>query len=64
LSKPYQYLGSIEAIGQNAPLRLGAAAALAFPDSTMTVSDLRREAAPGRLMIGPQGRRLREGGRS
>jgi hypothetical protein len=38
-------LPSIEAIGQNAPPRLGVAAALAFPDGTMTASGLRREAA-------------------
>jgi hypothetical protein len=31
-------LPSIEAIGQNAPLRLGVAAALAFPAGSMTAS--------------------------
>src|SRR5437899_6587138 len=33
------------------PLRLGVAAALAFPDGSMTASGLRREAARGRLAI-------------
>jgi hypothetical protein len=37
-------LPSIEAIGRYAPLRLGVAAALAFPDGTVTASGLRREA--------------------
>jgi hypothetical protein len=42
-------LPSIEATGQNAPLRLGVAAALAFPNGSMMASGLRREAARGRL---------------
>lgn len=33
------------------PLRLAVAAALAFPDGSMTVSGLRREAAAGRLVV-------------
>ena len=36
------------------PLRLSMAAALAFPDGSMTASGLRREAARGRLVIGLQ----------
>jgi hypothetical protein len=39
-------LPSIEAIGQNAPLRLGVAAALAFSGGTMTASGLRRRPHP------------------
>ena len=35
----------------DAPLRLSVAAKLAFPDGSMTVSGLRREAARGRLRI-------------
>jgi hypothetical protein len=35
-------------------LRLSMAAALAFPDGSMTASGLRREAARGRLVIGLQ----------
>ena len=33
------------------PLRLGVAAAIAFPDGSMTAAGLRREAARGRLII-------------
>ena len=40
-----------EAIDPDTPLRLSVAAALAFPDGTMTASGLRREGARGRLMI-------------
>src|ERR1039458_4241869 len=40
-----------ETITCDTPLRLGVAAALAFPDGTMTASGLRREAARGRLVI-------------
>jgi len=39
------------AIADDAPLRLDAAAALAFPDGTMSAAGLRREAAKGRLAI-------------
>lgn len=38
-------------IAKDAPLRLDVAAALAFPDGTMKVAGLRREAARGRLAI-------------
>ena len=38
-------------IGPNAPLRLKIAAALAYPDGSMTASGLRREAGRGRLVI-------------
>jgi hypothetical protein len=38
-------------IGEDQPLRLALAAALAFPDGSMTSSGLRREAARGRLVI-------------
>ena len=38
-------------IGPDTPLRLGVAAALAFPDGSMTASGLRREGARGRLVI-------------
>jgi hypothetical protein len=40
-----------EDIGEDQPLRLAVAAALAFPDGSMTSSGLRREAARGRLAI-------------
>src|ERR1700691_6017393 len=38
-------------IGPDTPLRLSVAAALAFPDGSMTKSGLRREAARGRLVV-------------
>src|SRR5580692_12706748 len=44
-------LPSREEIGPDTPLRLGVAAALAFPDGSMTASGLRREGARGRLVI-------------
>jgi hypothetical protein len=45
--------------------RIGVAAALAFPDRSMTASGLRREAARGRLMIGLQeGSRQHQVGRN
>ena len=44
-------LPSREEIGPDTPLRLGVAAALAFPDGSMTASGLRRESARGRLVI-------------
>src|SRR5262245_37143813 len=44
-------LPSIENIGPDTPLRLSVAAALAFPDGSMTASGLRREAARKRLLI-------------
>src|SRR4249919_2116176 len=40
-----------EKITPDTPLRLGIAAALAFPDGSMTASGLRREAERGRLVI-------------
>ena len=42
---------SREDIGDDQPLRLAVAAALAYPDGSMTASGLRREAARGRLVI-------------
>jgi hypothetical protein len=38
-------------INNHTPLRLSVAAALAFPDGSMTASGLRREGARGRLVI-------------
>ncbi len=38
-------------VGDDTPLRLAVAAALAYPDGSMTASGLRREAARGRLVI-------------
>jgi hypothetical protein len=38
-------------VGANAPLRLALAAALAYPDGSMTASGLRKEAARGRLAV-------------
>src|SRR5256885_16805283 len=38
-------------IADDAPLRLGVAAALEYPDGSMSASGLRREAARGRLVI-------------
>jgi hypothetical protein len=38
-------------IGPNTPLRLDAAAAIAYPDGSMTASGLRREHRRGRLII-------------
>src|SRR5271166_1123094 len=40
-----------ETITPDTPLRLAIAAALAFPDGSMSASGLRREAARGRLVI-------------
>jgi hypothetical protein len=39
------------AISANTPLRLSVAAAVAFPDASMTAAGLRREAERGRLVI-------------
>jgi hypothetical protein len=44
-------LPSPEQINPNTPLRLSVAAALAFPDGSMTPSGLRREGARGRLVV-------------
>jgi hypothetical protein len=38
-------------VAANTPLRLKIAAALAFPDGSMTASGLRRESTRGRLVI-------------
>ena len=40
-----------EQVTPDTPLRLGIAAARAFPDGSMTAAGLRREAARGRLII-------------
>jgi hypothetical protein len=40
-----------EGVGLHDPLRLAVAAAVAFPDGSMTASGLRRESARGRLII-------------
>ena len=40
-----------EQIGPNTPVRLSVAAALAFPDGSITASGLRREGSRGRLQI-------------
>ena len=44
-------LTSLENIGPDTPLRLAVAAAIAFPDQTISESSLRREAKRGRLAI-------------
>jgi hypothetical protein len=44
-------LPSKEEIDKDTPLRLALAAKLGFPDGSVTVSSLRREAARGRLVI-------------
>src|SRR5262249_32472467 len=44
-------LPQLEKVKPDDPLRLDVAAALAYPDGSMTVSGLRREAAKGRLAI-------------
>jgi hypothetical protein len=44
-------LPSLAQIGPETPLRLNTAAALGYPDGSMTASGLRREAAKGRLVI-------------
>jgi hypothetical protein len=40
-----------ESLKPDSPLRLSVAAAIAFPDGSMTPSGLRREAARGRLVV-------------
>lgn len=42
---------SIDCVSPTTPLRLAVAAALAFPDRSMTESGLRREHARGRLIV-------------
>src|SRR5258707_194995 len=44
-------LPGLDQIADDTPLRLNVAAALAYPDGSMTASGLRREAARGRLAI-------------
>src|ERR1700688_3153565 len=44
-------LPSRDSVGLETPLRLSVAAALAFPDGSMTASGLRREGTRGRLTI-------------
>ena len=44
-------LPPLNEIADDTPLRLNVAAALAYPDGSMMVSGLRREAARGRLGI-------------
>jgi hypothetical protein len=51
VSKSAGSLPPLGAIGEDTPLRLNVAAALAYPDGSMTTSGLRREAARGRLVI-------------
>jgi len=46
-----KYLPERESITPDTPLRLSVAAALAYPDGSMTASGLRREAKRGRLAI-------------
>ncbi len=48
---PPRDLLNMEAIRPDTPLRLDIAAALAYPDGSMTASGLRREAKRGRLVI-------------
>jgi hypothetical protein len=48
MKKPEHLPREVE-IGANTPLRLNVAAALAYPDGSMTASGLRREAARGAL---------------
>jgi hypothetical protein len=42
---------SLQEVSPDAPLRLGIAAGLAYPDGSMTASGLRKEAGRGRLAI-------------
>jgi len=44
-------LPSADSVRPDTPLRLSVAAALAYPDGSMTASGLRREAKRGRLVI-------------
>ena len=46
-----KHLPSCNELSPSAPLRLSVAAAVAFPDGSMSASGLRREAARGRLVI-------------
>ena len=51
LPRPSITIPAPDNIRPDTPLRLCVAAAVAFPDGSMTVSGLRREAARGRLVI-------------
>jgi hypothetical protein len=44
-------VASPDQVTPDTPLRLGVAAAIAFPDGSMTAAGLRRESARGRLII-------------
>jgi hypothetical protein len=44
-------LPTLDQIGPNTPLRLDVAAAIAYPDGSMTGKGLRKEAARGKLII-------------
>jgi hypothetical protein len=56
---------SRDQVDPDTPLRLNVAAALAFPDGSMTASGLRREATRARFVIGLQeGSRQHEVGRT
>jgi hypothetical protein len=48
---PRRTVPEINRIDPETPLRLAVAAALAYPDGSMTASGLRREAKRGRLVI-------------
>jgi hypothetical protein len=50
-SKNVRSMPSLDQVSRDTPLRLNIAAALAYPDGSMTPSGLRREAARGRLVI-------------
>jgi hypothetical protein len=50
-SASHNDLLKVNAVGPRTPLRLNIAAALAYPDGSMTGSGLRREAKRGRLVI-------------
>jgi hypothetical protein len=50
VKKPY-HMPTRSEIREDMPLRLAVAAAIAYPDGSMTASGLRREAARGRLVI-------------
>src|SRR5687768_9607196 len=46
-----RYTGILPSFGKDTPMRLAKAARLAFPDGSMTVAGLRKEAKRGRLII-------------
>src|SRR5262245_20677231 len=51
MPRPRRSARSLDGIKPDDPLRLEVAAALAFPDGSMTASGLRKEASRGRLVI-------------